>query len=410
MGQESIQRIETGPQHAFDMVDSVEQFRIGLDLPPRQHLDRAGNADPRLVVAVDVSAHVELELVLLRIQKLPDLLGVADRIDAARDRARDRAGLDAPPVGAHEHLRRGRHQEFAVAEIHQRAVGRRIDAAQPLKHFRRRALAGFGEQLPGHRLEQIAAREGRARSLDSGLIFAGRVVGKSLPRRPGVNALRRFARQRFGRLALPGKIIAQYDAAPGGAVIGEQPIRHIEHDVALVFLPRALRYEVLDLEHEVVGEGAEQAEQRIIIGRKRRDQVAHQRHHAGAAGALVFLDRCCAAQDMAGETRRRLFGDDDAGLAQAIAEETDQNFTARVQGLQREIEPGGFQPQRRIGKAEIETLVAPRHVGARRQHDAAAAIQKLDQIIQPVGAASELLDRPQHGKAAAGAIFAPDRQ
>ena len=86
-------------------------------------------------------------------------------------------------------------EKFAVAEIHQRAIGRRIDPAQPLKHFGRRALAGLGEQLPGHRLEQIAARERRARGLHRGLIFAGRVIGKALPRRLGVDALGGVARQ-----------------------------------------------------------------------------------------------------------------------------------------------------------------------------------------------------------------------
>ena len=119
------------------MIDGVKQFRVGLDLPPRKDLDGAGHADPRLVVAVDVGAHIELEFVFLGIQQLPDLLGVADRIDAARDGTGDRAGLDPPAVRAHEHFRRRRHQELAVSQIHQGAVGRRIDPAQPLEHFRR---------------------------------------------------------------------------------------------------------------------------------------------------------------------------------------------------------------------------------------------------------------------------------
>ena len=96
-----------GAEPALDVVDGVEELRVGLDLPSRQHLDRAGHADPRLVVAVDVGAHVELELVLLRIQELADLLGVADRVGAARNGARDRTGLDPAAVGAHEHFRRG---------------------------------------------------------------------------------------------------------------------------------------------------------------------------------------------------------------------------------------------------------------------------------------------------------------
>ena len=76
-------------------------------MPARQHLDRAGDADPRLVVAIDIGAHVEFELVLFRVQELADLLGIADCIRAARNRAGDRAGLNSAAVGAHEHFRRG---------------------------------------------------------------------------------------------------------------------------------------------------------------------------------------------------------------------------------------------------------------------------------------------------------------
>ena len=178
-------------------------------------------------------------------------------------------------------------QELALAEIDQRAIGRRIDPAQPLEHFRRRALAGLGEQLPRHRLEQIAARERGARRLDGGLIFAGRVIGKTLPRRLGVDALGGLARQALGGFAVPGKVVAQHHAAPGGAVIGQQAIRHVQHDVALVGLARALLHEVLDLEHEVVGEGAEQAEQADRHWRRarRRDRApATSRWRGGCAG------------------------------------------------------------------------------------------------------------------------------
>src|SRR5262249_13483991 len=83
MGKERIERVEARPQHAFDMIDGVEQLRVGLDLSPRQHLDRTGYADARLVVTIDIGAHVELELVLLRVQELANLLGVADRIGTA---------------------------------------------------------------------------------------------------------------------------------------------------------------------------------------------------------------------------------------------------------------------------------------------------------------------------------------
>ena len=74
----------------LDVIDGIEQAGIGLDLTPRQHLDRAGHADPRLVVAIDVRAHIEFEFVFLRIQQLPYLFGIADRIYPARDGAGNR--------------------------------------------------------------------------------------------------------------------------------------------------------------------------------------------------------------------------------------------------------------------------------------------------------------------------------
>ena len=217
------------------------------------------------------------------------------------------------------------------------------------KHFRRRSLAGLGEQLPWHRLEQIAARERGTRGLDGSLIFTGRVIGKSLPRRSGIDACRGIARQALRRFSVPGEIVAQDHAAPGGAVIGEQAIRHIQHDIALVALARALLHQIFDLEHQIVGECAEQAEQRIVIGTERRHEIAHQRHHAGASGTLVFVDRRCAAQDMAGKTACAVLGDDDAGVADHLAEEGDQDFAARIQRLKRKIRPRRLQLQRRIG-------------------------------------------------------------
>ena len=92
------------------------------------------------------------------------------------------------------------------------------------------------------------------------------MIGKTLTRRFGVDAFGSIARQALRGFALPGKIIAQRHAAAGGAVIGQQAIRHVQHDVALIALARPLLHEVFDLEHEVVGEGAEQAEQRVVIG------------------------------------------------------------------------------------------------------------------------------------------------
>src|SRR5260370_457713 len=84
----------------------------------------AGEAEPSLVVPDSIGAHIDLELVHMRVKELTDQKDDAHPIDDARHDARDRTGHDPPHVGPHEHLGRRRHQKFAVAEIHQRAIWR----------------------------------------------------------------------------------------------------------------------------------------------------------------------------------------------------------------------------------------------------------------------------------------------
>src|SRR5450631_699286 len=93
-----------------------------------------------------------------------------------------------------------------------------------------------------------------------------------------------------------------------------------------------------------------------------------------------------------------------------IAEEGDQHLAAPVQRLQRKVRSGGLQPERGIGEAKIKALVAARYRGARRQHHAAAAVEQFDQVIEPVGAAGELLHRARYLETATAAILAAGRQ
>ncbi|MGY4446716.1 hypothetical protein ACVWZR_001376 [Bradyrhizobium sp. i1.3.1] len=264
--------------------------------------------------------------------------------------------------------------------------------------------------MSGYGLKQIAARESRARGLDRGLIFTRRVIGKALARCLEVRALDGLARQAFGGLALPRKIVTQHHAAAGGAVVGEQAIGDVEHDVALIIFACALLHEVLDLEHEVVGEGAEQAEQPVIVGGEGGDEIAHQRHHAGAPRALVFLDRRIAADDVAGKLRGALLGDHDAGLVQHVCEEGDQHLAAFIERFQLEIDASGLELERRIGEAEVKALVAAGHGRARGQHHAAAAVEQVDEIVEPVGAAGELLRYTRDRETAAGHVVASGRE
>jgi hypothetical protein len=104
----------------------------------------------------------------------------------------------------------------------------------------------------------------------------------------------------------------------------------VQHDIALILLARTLLHEILDLEHKVVGKGAKQAEQRIIRSEV-RDDIAHQRHHAGAAGALVFLDRRLAADNVTRKARGGSLRDDDAFVAEGHARPAIEPFDQPVE-------------------------------------------------------------------------------
>ena len=172
-------------------------------------------------------------------------------------------------------------------------------------------------------------------------------------------------------------------------------------------LARALLHEVLDLEHEVVGERAEQAEHRIVIGETARDQIAHQRHHAGAAGALVFLDR---------RRRRGRYGRRAASaLVSEMTTQGSRSMSPRkaistspraFSASKREIRsrwfpaPAADRQSRgrssRSGPAPWCRTTAPRRGGGRAGRSGRRAL----------GVAGELLDGARNREAAAGPVFA----
>mmetsp|Transcript_37491 Transcript_37491/g.79876 ORF Transcript_37491/g.79876 Transcript_37491/m.79876 type:complete len:371 (+) Transcript_37491:484-1596(+) len=85
--EEGVERVETLSQVALDVVDGVDQPRVHLDLAPADDRDRAGAADTRLVVAIDIRAHGELRLLLLVREDGLDVLRILQRVPPAPDRA-----------------------------------------------------------------------------------------------------------------------------------------------------------------------------------------------------------------------------------------------------------------------------------------------------------------------------------
>src|ERR1700724_2795140 len=147
MAQEAGESIERLGQYALDMVDSVDQARVELDLAPADDTNAARYRDARFVVPIDIGAHSQLALVLCRVEQLANALGVLDRVAAAGNSTADRAGLDPPSFDPNVHLGRCGDEKLALAEVDQCAVGCGIGVAQPLEDHARQVGAGIGEEL-----------------------------------------------------------------------------------------------------------------------------------------------------------------------------------------------------------------------------------------------------------------------
>jgi hypothetical protein len=336
MRQETVEGVHVLAQTSLDMVDRVDQLRVHLDLPPADDAHRTRLADPALVVAVDIRAHGQLGFVLLGIEQLEDLLRIGNRVLAAADGPGNRAGLDAAAADAHEHFRRGADQELALAEMDEEGIGRGIDRFQLARNLGRRGPAALEEHLAGHDLEQVAAQEALLRLAHQLRIFAGPMVAaRRIDLRRPERLLPALARQPARRPAVAGKLVA-VDPGPGRMMVDhENLVRQEQDQVALA--RRTLDPELyrLELEGEVVAKGAIEAETGVLRRAEQPDNGAQHAEDRGHARALLL-----------GERPARL------------ADPDLERFRAGRRHL-------------RLGKAG-------KHGGDRREHGAAAPVQRLD--------------------------------
>ena len=137
MRQERVEGVHAFAQPALDMVDGVDQARIHLDLAAADDAHRARLADARLVVAVDVRAHGQLGFVLLGIEQLAGPARRREMASSPRLMVPEIGQVSTPAaVDAHEHLGRGADEMFALAEIDEEAIGRRVDARSAAQRCR----------------------------------------------------------------------------------------------------------------------------------------------------------------------------------------------------------------------------------------------------------------------------------
>ena len=158
VGEERVERVESRTQPPLDVVDGVDEPAVELDLPPAEDPDATGYADAGLVVAVDVSAHRQLRLLLARVEQAADLGRVLERVGASPDGAGDRAGLH--PVARHPHVDLGRRPDevLLLAQVEEELVRRGVTGPQPLVEASGR-VARSVEHPAGDDLEQVPAGE-----------------------------------------------------------------------------------------------------------------------------------------------------------------------------------------------------------------------------------------------------------
>ena len=337
----------------------------------------------------------------MEFEQFEDAVGVFERVGAAADGAADRAGLDAATLDADVHFRRRGDKKLAGAEINQRAVGCRIGLFQPLKHGARRVGARAGEELAGDDLEQIAALERLLGLFDQRRVFAGRVValGRQLSwRQIGVvGGLRRGARQTGGRSAAGRELVAVERGLLAHVVDDQDLVRQVKYKIALIVGTRQAQLHRLELEDEVVAEGAIEAEMLVFRALEQGDQRAQHREHRRLTAALLLGEACCRLADHAADASVARGAElDRVEAPQRVGDRRKQHLAAGVERLDRETAATRAEHQRRIDKAHVPAGVAAGKLEARREQHAALPVERLGEreIGGAVGARDKLaLDR-----------------
>ena len=157
-----------------------------------------------------------------------------------------------------------------------------------------RSLAGVrrAESLAQHHFVIVAARHAFADLLHVGDVLFGRVVGLDGRRL----ALRRRSdpcratREAAGGQALALELVAEALHLLFLAIHVPDVVAEVEVQI-LVAVARQLLFDGLELEQQIVAEGADQAQTRILFAAEFVDQRAQNRKRGGLLAALLFREQ-----------------------------------------------------------------------------------------------------------------------
>ena len=183
-------------------------------------------------------------------------------------------------------------------------------------NLRRLRLAALVEHLARHHLEQVAALEALHRLATSSAYSPGSWSPRGGMRSAVLNGSTISSRGRpFGRKPVAGIVVA-VGPGLGRIVVDDQDlVGQEQHEVALALLALEPVVDRIELEGEIVAEGAVEAEIGVFLGLEQRGDGAQHREHGRNAAALLFGEDAAGLGDLEADELFRRLGDRDFGQA-----------------------------------------------------------------------------------------------
>ena len=181
-------------------------------------------------------------------------------------------------------------------------------------------------------------------------------------------------------------------------------VGQIEHEVALARRAFEAAAQRLELEREVVAEGAVEPEVRIRVGREEIDDRAQHREHRRLPAALLLREASLGHAHVAAQHARTMIERFDRGRRlERRRDRRDQQATALVERLHLDRAIARLEQQRRIHEAHVPARVAAGILVAGRQQHAALRVERGGQLREQRGAVDGV-DATRDANAAAGLV------
>jgi hypothetical protein len=290
--------------------------------------------------------------------------------------------------------------------VDQESVGRGIPLAQPAKQLRRRIGTRLEERLPRHHLEQVTALERIAREAHAIRVFAGGVVAGSLHARgTPIRLAPALAREPVRGAAIAIEVVTPAHRPLASVIDDDELVGQVEDQIALVFGTREAQAHGLELEGQVVAEGAVEPEVGILRTGEEPLQRANHREDRRLLAALLFrearaglrhasLERRLADLELLDRRDRLELGSDPRQQDAAAFAVAGDPKAARTR----------HELERRIDEAHVPTRVASRVLVIRGEERTAPLVERVDQRLD-CGFAARFLELAPNLDAAPRAVL-----